>query len=253
MPANGAERVVGDDVSYEAVARPTSRTDTGQLRSGSRTGRAAVEPWMRVRQIAWIRMSNGGWLAVVLVPASSANRRAAGSRFSCGWSPTRSPPTCRPANRPGTTGPRDRNMRSHTGSPLIRGRYCAAAGDLAPDRCRSVRMCSSKTSSSRSATPRPRTAIHADNLTNAFTARLARSVNTPPAATTNPADQPTSAAVPPEPHDLVPSQPPLDQIRSSLTPRLCRHQEPPRSPGQHRHPPHRHNPNLGITGLSPQA
>jgi hypothetical protein len=75
MPANGAERVVGDDVSYEAVARPTSMTDTGQLRSGSRTGRAAVEPWMRVRQIAWIRMSNGGWLAVVLVPASSANRR----------------------------------------------------------------------------------------------------------------------------------------------------------------------------------
>jgi hypothetical protein len=39
--------------------------------------------------------------------------------------------------------------------------------------------------------------------------------------------------------------------RSSLIPRLCRHQDQPRSADQHRHPRHRHNPNLGITDLPP--
>jgi hypothetical protein len=30
-------------------------------------------PWMPGRQIAWMRRADGGWLAVVLMPAGSAN------------------------------------------------------------------------------------------------------------------------------------------------------------------------------------
>lgn len=41
---------------------------------GVRSGGLRLEPWMRARQVAWIRRaSDGGWLAIVLMPASSAN------------------------------------------------------------------------------------------------------------------------------------------------------------------------------------
>lgn len=32
-----------------------------------------LEPWMPARQVAWVRRSDGGWLAVVEMPAGSAN------------------------------------------------------------------------------------------------------------------------------------------------------------------------------------
>jgi hypothetical protein len=35
-----------------------------------------LEPAMLARQVAWIRRSDGGWLAVVLLPASSANGKS---------------------------------------------------------------------------------------------------------------------------------------------------------------------------------
>lgn len=34
-----------------------------------------IEAHMLARQVAWVRRSDGGWLAVVLVPAASSNRR----------------------------------------------------------------------------------------------------------------------------------------------------------------------------------
>ena len=39
--------------------------------SGSR-----FEPWMPGRQVAWLRRADGGWLALVLVPAASTNQAA---------------------------------------------------------------------------------------------------------------------------------------------------------------------------------
>lgn len=36
----------------------------------------ALEPVMPARQVAWIRRADGGWLAAVQVPASSANGRS---------------------------------------------------------------------------------------------------------------------------------------------------------------------------------
>jgi hypothetical protein len=35
-----------------------------------------LEPTMMARQIAWIRTSNGGWLAAVEMPATSGNGRS---------------------------------------------------------------------------------------------------------------------------------------------------------------------------------
>jgi hypothetical protein len=32
-----------------------------------------LEPWMPAHQLAWIRRSDGGWLAIVDMPATSAN------------------------------------------------------------------------------------------------------------------------------------------------------------------------------------
>jgi hypothetical protein len=32
-----------------------------------------LEPWMRACQTAWLRRPDGGWLAIVLMPASSAD------------------------------------------------------------------------------------------------------------------------------------------------------------------------------------
>ena len=34
-----------------------------------------LDPWMAGRQIAWIRLNTGAWLASVQIPAASANRR----------------------------------------------------------------------------------------------------------------------------------------------------------------------------------
>lgn len=42
-----------------------------------KTGALRLEPSMRARQVAWIRRaSDGGWLAVVLMPAGSANGKS---------------------------------------------------------------------------------------------------------------------------------------------------------------------------------
>ena len=35
-----------------------------------------LEPWMPARQLAWIRHADGGWLAIVTMPASSGNGRS---------------------------------------------------------------------------------------------------------------------------------------------------------------------------------
>jgi hypothetical protein len=35
-----------------------------------------LEPSMPARQLAWIRRADGGWLAIVVMPASSANGRS---------------------------------------------------------------------------------------------------------------------------------------------------------------------------------
>lgn len=42
-----------------------------------KAGGLRLEPWMDARQVAWVRRACGGWLAVVLVPAGSANGRSA--------------------------------------------------------------------------------------------------------------------------------------------------------------------------------
>lgn len=42
-----------------------------------KTSALRLEPAMRARQVAWIRRaSDGGWLAVVLMPAGSANGKS---------------------------------------------------------------------------------------------------------------------------------------------------------------------------------
>jgi hypothetical protein len=33
-----------------------------------------LEPWLPGRQVAWLRRADGGWLAVVLLPAASTNQ-----------------------------------------------------------------------------------------------------------------------------------------------------------------------------------
>ena len=39
-------------------------------------GGVRLDPWMPGRQVAWLRRSDGGWLALVLVPAASTNQAA---------------------------------------------------------------------------------------------------------------------------------------------------------------------------------
>ncbi|AGM31574.1 hypothetical protein MASS_1p0014 (plasmid) [Mycobacteroides abscessus subsp. bolletii 50594] len=53
-----------------------------------------LEAHMLARQIAWVRRSNGGWLAVVLVPAESSNRRLRLSGVRC-WCALLFPSRCR--------------------------------------------------------------------------------------------------------------------------------------------------------------
>jgi hypothetical protein len=38
-----------------------------------KSGGVRLEPWMPGRQVAWLRRADGGWLAVVLLAAASAN------------------------------------------------------------------------------------------------------------------------------------------------------------------------------------
>jgi hypothetical protein len=55
-----------------------------------------LEPTMMARQIAWVRTSNGGWLAAVEMPATSGNGR---SRITMNlWLPAE---VLRPANDAG--------------------------------------------------------------------------------------------------------------------------------------------------------
>ena len=41
-----------------------------------KSGGLFLEPWMPGRQVAWLRRADGGWLALVLVAATSANATA---------------------------------------------------------------------------------------------------------------------------------------------------------------------------------
>jgi hypothetical protein len=41
-----------------------------------KSGGLRLDPWMAGRQVAWLRRSDGGWLALVLLPAASTNETA---------------------------------------------------------------------------------------------------------------------------------------------------------------------------------
>jgi hypothetical protein len=67
-----AERDVVVDVSRAFPDAGYRRQDEVPL--WVKTSGLRLEPSMRARQVAWIRRaSDGGWLAVVLMPAGSAN------------------------------------------------------------------------------------------------------------------------------------------------------------------------------------
>jgi hypothetical protein len=70
-------RVDWDVVVSTAEALPsTGRKLAGQPPIWVRSFGLQIEPQMHGRQIAWVRRSNGGWLAVVLVPPTSGNGRS---------------------------------------------------------------------------------------------------------------------------------------------------------------------------------
>jgi hypothetical protein len=70
-------RVDRDVVVSTAEALPTTgRKLAGQPPIWVRSFGLQIEPRMSGRQIARVRRSNGGWLAVVLVPAASGNGRS---------------------------------------------------------------------------------------------------------------------------------------------------------------------------------
>jgi hypothetical protein len=41
-----------------------------------KSGGLRLDPWMAGRQVAWLRRADGGWLALVLLPAASTNETA---------------------------------------------------------------------------------------------------------------------------------------------------------------------------------
>lgn len=70
-------RVDREVVVSTAEALPSSgRKLAGQPPIWVRSFGLQIEPLMQGRQIAWVRRSNGGWLAVVIVPAASGNGRS---------------------------------------------------------------------------------------------------------------------------------------------------------------------------------
>ena len=112
-------------------------------------------------------------------------------------------------------------------------------------------MCSSITSSFRSASVSPRAAIHDDNLPNAFIVRRARPGEHPVCCShdSNGADLPpqrTRELHPISRHD----KPPL-QERGSLTQNYADTMGCSTPLEHHLHPDHRHNPKLRIADLSP--
>ncbi|ETA92307.1 hypothetical protein O982_23865 [Mycobacterium avium 10-5581] len=58
---------------------PAAQIRKDQLPLWVKASGLVLEPTMTARQIAWIRRSDGGWLAAVEMPASSAN---GGSRIT---------------------------------------------------------------------------------------------------------------------------------------------------------------------------
>ena len=56
------------DALPSSGARPANQVPLWVKAAGVR-----IEAHMRARQIAWVRRADGGWLAIVLVPASSSN------------------------------------------------------------------------------------------------------------------------------------------------------------------------------------
>ena len=52
------------------------RPAAGRVGAVDHVQRIWFEPWMPGRQVAWLRRADGGWLALVLVPAASTNQAA---------------------------------------------------------------------------------------------------------------------------------------------------------------------------------
>ena len=50
------------------------RPPAGRVAAWLVAGGVRLDPWMPGRQVAWLRRADGGWLALVLVPAASTNR-----------------------------------------------------------------------------------------------------------------------------------------------------------------------------------
>jgi hypothetical protein len=65
-----------DVAVYAHDALPSSgRRPANQVPLWVKAAGVRIEAHMLARQIAWVRRSDGGWMALVLVPATSSNRR----------------------------------------------------------------------------------------------------------------------------------------------------------------------------------
>lgn len=57
-------------------ALPSSgRRPANQVPLWVKAGGVRIEAHMQARQVAWVKRADGGWMAVLLVPASSSNGR----------------------------------------------------------------------------------------------------------------------------------------------------------------------------------
>ena len=65
-----------DVAVYAHDALPSSgRRPANQVPLWVKAAGVRIEAHMLARQIAWVKRSDGGWMALVLVPATSSNRR----------------------------------------------------------------------------------------------------------------------------------------------------------------------------------
>jgi len=65
------DRPVMIDTNKALPAGRARRAD--ELPLWLKSGGLSLEPWMPGQQVAWVRRATGGWLAVVLMEAGSAN------------------------------------------------------------------------------------------------------------------------------------------------------------------------------------
>ena len=59
---------------FPGLGSCTRRQD--ELALWIKSGGLRLDPWMPGRQVAWLRRADGGWLALVLLPAASTNETA---------------------------------------------------------------------------------------------------------------------------------------------------------------------------------